>query len=1009
MCYYILYLDAEYLCHELHLSILLFFTKPVLMYKLVQKFGLSVLCICLWAMSVQAQFTASGRVTAPDGEPLIGASVAVRGTSLGTSTDLDGRFSVACPGTSATLEISYTGFSSVTQAVDRSSTALTIALDESTSIMDEVVISGLATSVKRSNSANAVASISSAQLTGVTSQQTFDGALYGKFSGAEIRANSGAPGGGMSVRLRGVTSLFLDQQPLYIIDGIYLDNSSTETGTNVVSEAAAGGNASNQDDGANRVADIDPEDIENIEILKGASAAAMYGSRAAGGVVIITTKKGQQGKARVSFGQILGFTSPTRLLGQRSWDAAKVGSVYGSADSLAFLANGVTDYEALLYDHTGVASTTRLNVSGGDDKTTYYLGGSYKNETGIVENTGYDRFSARMNVQHRFNDKIDINVGNWFINSKSDRGYFNNSNTNTTVGYALAFTKPWEQLQADRDGVFPAGGAGSNVLETVALVKNQEEVNRYIGGASSNIYLMRKDRSNLKLFLRAGLDTYTSRTTGVFPRALSYFQAAGTLQGVLLSGTTVNRNTNLQAFLIHTVNTGVNTSFRTTLGVTQEDFAKNTVLTTGTQLNGSQTSLSQAKNIGVVQRQFPQKDKGLFAQEEFNYNDQFLATLGVRADKSSNNGDANKIYYYPKANAAFNFHKFAFWTLDQVSNAKVRVAYGQSGRFPGFNDKYSLFDGTAIGPFSGLYTNNVFGNPDITPERQSELEYGLDLGFMKNRYNMTLTFYNKKIDDLLLRQNLATSTGFTQKLVNGGALVNRGIEVGVDAAILNVKNFSWNLGLNWWKNQSEITRLDVPAFPVGGFAASLGQYYIEQGKSATQIVGTSEAGGLKVYGNAEADFNMSVINQFTVGNFDFNFLVHWKKGGDAINLSTLLWDLGGNTWDYDDKTLDPSGALGNGDYRTSTWFAGNAGPWIEDAGYVRLREVGAFYRIPKSMLNNKMALRVGVSGRNLINIFDYNSYDPEVSNFGNNVLANTVEVTPFPASKSINIHLNAEF
>jgi TonB-dependent starch-binding outer membrane protein SusC len=983
------------------------------MYTILRNVGLTVLALLLYATVAQAQFTASGRVTDALGEPLIGASVAVRGTAIGTSTDLDGRFSVACPGTSATLEVSYTGFTGYSQTVDRSAANLTIQMVESTSLMDEVVVSGFATSVKRSNSANAVASISSAQLTGVTSQQTMDGALYGKFTGAEIRSNSGAPGGGMSVRLRGVTSVFLDQQPLYIVDGIYIDNGSVENGSNIVSEAAAGGNASNQDDGSNRIADIDPEDIENIEILKGASAAAMYGSRAAGGVVIITTKKGQAGKTRVSFGQILGFNTATRLLGDRGWDRAKVEKAFGAADAAKFDANGVTDYESILYGNTGIASTSRLNFSGGNEKTTFFVGGSYKDETGIVKNTGYNRLSGRMTVQHRFNDRIDVNIGNWFINSTADRGFFNNSNTNTTVGYALAFTKPWEKLEADRDGIYPASSAGSNVLETVALVKNQEALNRYIGGVTTNIALIKRERSSLKLMLRAGMDAYTFRTTNIFPRALSYFRADGTKQGVLVSGTTVNRNTNLQAFLIHTLNTGSSTSFRTTLGVTQEDFAKNQVLTSGFQLNGSQTSLSQAKNIAVVQREFPQTDKGLFVQEEFNHNDQILLTVGLRADKSSNNFDANKLYYYPKANAAVNLHKYGFWTVPGVSTAKLRVAYGQAGRFPGFNDRFSLFDATAIGSQSGLYTSGVYGNPAIEPERQSELEYGADLGFMKDRFSLSVTFYNKKIDDLLLRQNLPTSTGFGQRLINGGTLVNRGVELGLNAAVVRTANFSWDATINWWKNQSEVTRLDVPAFPLGGFAASLGQYRIEKGFSATQIIGSvvnaDGSRGTKVYGNAEADFNTSLMNQLTFGNFDFNFLFHWKKGGDAINLSTLLWDLGGLTWDYDDKTLDPTGQLGNGDYRTSTWFAGNAGPWIEDAGYLRLREIGAFYRVPRSVFGGKFALKVGASGRNLINIFDYNSYDPEVSNFGNNVLANTVEVTPFPASRSFNLHVNAEF
>jgi TonB-linked SusC/RagA family outer membrane protein len=977
----------------------------------MQKLVLTTVLLLLGLGTIQAQFTASGTVKDDRGEALIGATVAIKGTTIGTVTDVNGNYTLRCPRNTATLTVTYTGFETGVAEVSSTAPKADITLGESLSSLDEIIISGLATSVKRSNSANAVSSISAAQLTGVTSQQTMEGAMYGKFTGAEIRANSGAPGGGMSIRMRGVTSLFLDQQPLYIIDGVYLDNSTISSGTNLVSAAAAGGNASNQDDSSNRAADIDPEDIESIEILKGASTAAIYGSRAAGGVVIITTKKGKAGKTRVSISQTTGFNQATRLLGDRDWDAAKVEKVFGAAERARFEKNGATDYEKLIYGNTGVVSTTRLGISGGDERTTFFIGSTYRDETGIVLNTGYNRFSGRINVTHRLNSKLDFTVQNFFTNNSADRGFFNNSNTNTTVGYALAFTKPWEQLQPNADGIYPAlNSVGSNALETVNITTNREAVNRYIGGATANWTMFSSEKSNLKAIFRGGLDNYAQRNTVIFPRQISYFRADGSLQGALVNTSTINKNTNLEAFLVHSYFVNSKTSFRTSLGVQQLDFNQNQVQTYGTQLNGSQTSLSQAKNISVLQVETVARDKVLAFQEEITFNDQFIGTIGFRADKSSNNGDPNKVYYYPKANLAVNLHKFGFWNFTElVPNAKLRVAYGQSGRFPGFNDRFSLFDATGIGAQSGLYSNALLGNADIQPERQSELEYGADFGFLKNRINLAITLYNKEIDDLLIRAQIPTSSGFTTQVKNAGAMVNKGIELSLDITPIKTDKFVWNSVINFWKNRSEVTRLDVPAFNVGGFAASLGQYRIEQGKSATQIVGTTKEGPLKVYGNAEPDFNTSFINSMAFGNFDFNFLVHYKRGGDGINLSTLLYDLGGLTWDYDDKTLDPTGTEVNGDYRTNTWFAGNAGPWIEDAGYLRLREIGAFYTVPMSVTKGKAKLRIGVSGRNLINIFTYNSYDPEVSNFGNNVLANTVEVTPFPAAKAFNIHFNATF
>jgi TonB-dependent starch-binding outer membrane protein SusC len=976
--------------------------------------------------AVFAQFTASGTVVDENGEPLIGVSILVQGTLLGTVTDFDGKFSLEVPNQEAVLEFSYVGYASLEQQFTASLGETVITMPDAITQLDEIVVTGLATTVKRSNLANSVAKIEAAELTGITTQATLDGAMYGKFKGAEIRANSGAPGGGMSVRLRGVTSIFGDQQPLYIVDGVYIDNSTISSGTNVVSAAAGGGNTStNQDDASNRIADIDAEDIESIEVLKGASAASMYGSRAAGGVIIITTKRGKPGDSRVSFSQTFGIAQPTRLLGDRGWTEQKVKDVYGDDEADRFRTNGVRDYEKMLYDNASFLTTSRLEVYGGTEKTRYLLGATYKNDDGIVDNTGYEKAAVRINVSHKFADWFDIDVTSNYINSASDRGFFNNGNTNTTVGYALAFTRPWDDLLPDEDGNYPANPrVGSNVLETVAKVTNREKVNRFLGGATANLKLLTTAKQSLKLGLFAGIDQYTLRTTSLFPQELTFYQDPSSLGGVSISGSTINTNTNLQASLVHLWNASNQFTLRTQLGVIQQDFDLNTVITTATGLNGSQTNLDQATAVSVFQNQEPQQDKGFFAQVEGNWDDKLIATLGIRGDKSSNNGDANKLYYYPKANAALNLHEFDFWSSNVIDNFKLRVAYGEAGRFANFPDRFNAYDGTLIQNNSGLETNTLRGNTTVGPERQTELEFGTDMGFWNNRIGLDITYYIKNVDELLLRQEVPTSTGYVLKVVNAGELQNKGLELGLSINPVRRGNFDWNANFRYWQNSSEITRLDIPAFNLGGFAASLGQYRIQEGRSATQIVGTynpddcetgdcsdldPDGDGFRVYGDAEPDFNLTWLNDMSFGDFTFTFLFHWKKGGEGVNLSTLLYDLSGTTWDYDDLTLDPNGQTVNGDFRTSEWFAGNAGPWIENAGYLRLREVGIYYTVPKKLLNDNAKLKFGISARNLINIFDYNSYDPEVSNFGGNVLANSIEVTPFPYARSIFFHINATF
>lgn len=968
------------------------------------------------------QFTVTGKVTdASSNETLIGVTVLVKGTALGTTTDINGDYSLNIPTANATLVFTYVGYGTKEMEVSSSNNKIDMALSESISTLEEVVITGLATSVKRSNSANSVESISSRQLTEITNQQTMEGALYGKFKGAEVKATSGAPGGGFSIKMRGISSLFANSQPLYIVDGVFMNNSTVSSGTNLVSEAAGGGNtATNQDDAANRIADLDPEDIENIEILKGASAAAIYGSRAAGGVVIITTKKGKAGRTSVNFSQTFGLINPISLLGTRDWTDDRILAVGGQDALDAKNANGLNDYEAELYDNTGINSTSRLELSGGNASTQYFFGATYKNEDGIVENTGYEKASFKLNLTQSVTDWLDVDITTNYIDSEADRGFFNNGNTNTTVGYALAFTYPWEDLFPDDQGVYPAGGAGSNVLETVNLITNRESTDRFIGGATANLQLYTDERNSLKLVARGGLDSYSLKNTGIFPQELSFYRDPNSLRGVLLAGNTTSFQSNLSAFAVYSHYLPSGTSLRTTAGVTREDVILDNVLTSANGLIGSQTNVDQADNVSVNQTKREEIYKGFFVQEEVNFNDKVIATVGIRGDKTSNNGDSNELFTYPKANVAVNLHEFDFWNSSKVTTLKPRIAYGESMRPPTFAARFNTLGATFIGQNSGSITATDLGNPDILPERQKELEFGLDIGALDNRFVLDFTYYIKTIEDLLVRAQIQPSTGFVRQWLNGGELENKGVEIGLNAIIIPEGDLTWNAQFNFWKNQSEVTKLDIPAFNTGGFAASLGQVRVEQGLPATTIVGTylpdnpqnlelTEDEAFAIYGDAEADFNLSWSNFMSWKDWDFNMIWHWKQGGDAINLSTLLYDLAGTTWDYDDIDLDPDGQMGNGDYRTSQWFAGNAGPWIEDAGYIRMREVAVYYTFPTGWSDGKSKIKLGVSGQNLINIFDYNSYDPEVSNFGGDVLANNVEVTPFPSSKRLNFHLKAYF
>ena len=980
---------------------------------------LLILMTFLLSNSVMAQFTVSGKIADANGEPLIGVSVIVKGTAKGTISDLDGNYSIMLTKDPSILEFSYTGYALTVQEVTANTGTTNIVMSDETTILDEVVVTGLASSVKRSNVANAVASISSSEISGISVPTTTDRALYGKFTGANITANSGAPGGGIGVKLRGTTSIGGSSQPLFIVDGVYIDNSSIAAGLNIVSAAAGGGSSTfDQENPSNRLADIDPNDIETIEILKGASAAAMYGSRAAGGVVIITTKRGQAGKTKIHVGQSVGWQQILNPLGVREFTEERVLNSKYAADIDLFRqaqSNGqIHNYEDELYGNKGLLFNTRLSISGGNEKTKFFLGGSFKDEEGIVKNTGYEKETVRLNLDHRFNSWLDAAVSTNYIHSSADRGYFNNDNSGTTMGVAFSSTPSFAQLLPDEKGNYSTNSyAASNFLETRDRITNNETVNRFIGGGSLTAKLYTTDNTSVKFIFRGGIDNYALSTTALFPNSLQFQRDGNGLNGVSIQGNTTSLNTNLSAFLVWSQFLENGISLRTQIGLTQENFDRNTIIGTASNLIGAQTNLDQSGSRDLAQARLIQKDKGFFIQEEFNWNDKIIATAGLRADKSSNNGDPNELFYYPKASAAFNLHNFDFFNSNTLTQAKLRVAFGQSGNFAVFGDKFTSFDGRVTGGLPGAIIGLRKGNPNVKPERQTELEFGFDLGALDNRVLLDFTYYIKSVSDLLLQADVPTSSGFQEQVVNAAELENKGIEIGLAANVLKTEDFNWYSRIGWWKNDATVTRLLIPSFNDVGFSVGLGTFRIMEGRSPTEIISVGPAElqdetGVVVFGDAEPDFQMSFYNELSWKSFDLTFLFHWKQGGKNINLSALLFDDGETTHDWDDTDIAGDGVTPNGVARLNSIGTANHA-YIQDAGYIRLREVGLYYTLPKGTFSDQLQLKFGFSGNNLLNFFDYDGYDPEVSNFGSNGLSGGVEVLPFPSAKRFNFHVIADF
>jgi TonB-linked SusC/RagA family outer membrane protein len=850
-------------------------------------------------------------------------------------------------------------------------------------------------------------------LDGVAPAQTFDAALEGKISGAYINANSGAPGGGISVKLRGVTSVYGNTQPLYVVDGVFVDNTATSGGLNVVTSALAGGaTTSNQDNPSSRIADLRAEDIENIEILKGASAAAIYGSKAAAGVVIITTKKGKEGRTKISISQDLGFIKARKLLGVRQFTAARAASLSSdsatgvalSQEFLAAQAKGqIYDYEKEVFGNTGFARNTVLSVSGGNAKTSFYFSAAQKDEGGIVKNTGYRNSSLRLNLEHHITDNIKIGVSTNYINSSADRGLTGNDNAGVSLGIALSSTPSFAQLH-DSAGIYPNNPfAASNPLQTIALMTNNESVNRFITGINLDATLQKSRASITKLIGRGGFDFYNLETNALFPSTLQ-FQAVN--KGTSIVGFTKNLNTNYILSLVNTLTPSDKLSFTTSAGLTQETGDYNNLLDVATQVISGQTNVNQAGALNATQLKTKYQNEGVFIQEEVNISDVLMLTAGVRFDRSSNNGDVAKYYVYPKGGISWNLTKMGFMKTDFFDNLKLRTAYGQANNVPAYGSKFTAFNISNITGFPGLIVNPQEGQADIKPERQKEFEAGIDFSILKGRLGFELTYYDKTINDFLMQSSLPASSGFSTAWVNAGNLRNHGVELGMNARPVQTRTITWNTSVNFWLNRSLVTKLTIPSVPQGSFGYVLGTFQIQQGQSATQILGLDGTGGVSKLGDAEPSFQMNSYNEITFFNkLSLRFLLHWKKGGQNVNLTNLENDFGGTSADYD-KVTNKLG-VPDGVYRIMQ-VGSDAHEFVQTSSYLRLREIGLYYTFVKLPVDYVKAVRIGISLNNYLTITKYKSYDPEVSNFGTG-FSSGVDVDPYPATKRADFHISFDF
>lgn len=972
-----------------------------------------------------AQRLITGRVTDQvSGEPVAGAAIQVQGRQLGTSAGDSGTFSLQVPDGPVTLVVRRIGYQRREIPLPAGESRLDVALRRDVLQLETQVTTGAATSVAKRNTANDVAVVTAEAFSRV-SAPSLENVLAGRIAGAQVSANSGAPGGGNQIRLRGVTSVFGSADPLYVVDGVIVSNEVVQSGLNAITGASrVNSNSTNQDNSVNRIADLNPNDIESLEVLKGASASAIYGSKAANGVIIIRTKQGVSagvaGYPAVELVQRFGTRALSRKYGHRSFTLAEA-RVYGAnagmtqaaVDSNYAACNGFCDFEEQLFGENPFNYETSLSVRGAIGQTSYFASGLNSWDGGIQKNTGYRKQSVRLNLTQLLRPRLTVSLNNNLIRTLTSRGVSNNDNATVTPYFVFATTPSWFDMRPT-NGTYPVTPiAGTNSFQNRDFVKTPEEVYRLISAASIAYGVYAGERQSLTLRLDGGIDRFNQQVNIVSPRFL-IFEPNDGLPGTStsLTANVLRANANLSA--IHDFSPASGSwNATTSVGVQREISSQRSTNIISRDVLVGQENVNRGAATEVFADRQEVRGLALFAQEELlALGERALLTLGARAERSTLNGDINKFYVFPKASASYRFPGF----LGRFDEFKLRAAVGQSGNQPLYIQKYTP---AQIGTYAGgisFQPGLILGNTSIRPERETEVEGGVDASFWNQRASIAFTVYQKNISDLILNVVPAPSIGSNVSVQNGGSIRNRGTEVALGLTPLQSGRFSWVSNTTFARNVGIVTALppginffNVERDATGqrvAFGAGYGMGRLEVGKRVTQIIATDSVGGTVQEvqkGDAGADFTMGFSNDFAFGKFRFTSLFDWSRGGDLVNITMDVYDAFG---------LSP-GLPDGGVERATRNDQFGVSQYVFDGSFVKLRELSLSYELPaaftRPIFRGARAARIELSGRNLITWSDYPGVDPEVSNFGSQAVSRFIDLAPFPPSRTFYLTFAASY
>ena len=984
-------------------------------------FGFMITSLTLFGQ----QRTITGTVTDNlDGATLPGVAVLVKGTTVGTTTDINGQYSLEVDQTAAVLQFSFMGMRTEEREI-RSQNVINVRMESENIGLDEVVVIGYG-SVKRSDLTGSVASVNMEELAEIPAT-SFDKKMQGRVSGVQVTTLSGQPGGATSVKIRGGNSIMAGNEPLYVVDGVLMESQQNFSWI--------GGPAENG------LSSINPNDIESMEVLKDASATAIYGARGANGVVIITTKKGKAGKDKITFSAYLGLQKKAsdvqvmnasefaKLYDEAGYNANPVGyqPLYPNPDSLG---QG-TDWQGEIFRDAPMQNY-QLTFSGGSDKTRYSVSGDYFLQDGIIVGSDFTRYSFRVTLDHQVNDRLKVGTSMGYNKTRSHTvptdtpgGFFPG-----VVNTALTFNPVLPVFDQDGNYTLTDPNADAwldNPVAVTRIVDAVSNINRLLG----NVFLEYTLFTDLtfRTSLAADIyhqtqDMYTPRTvySGSFNDGQARF-ATTDLQTLLTENTLSYQKKFGQ---IHQISAVAGFTFQKNTSRTFIDIATNFP----NDILGYY-GIENAEDMPTIYSSFAESAiVSYLGRVNYNLMERYLLTFTGRVDGSSRFGRNNRYAFFPSVAIAWRLIQEDFIKSTGVfSDLKLRLSYGKSGndriadysyiRTIGGTDYY--FNGGS--PASG-FAPQVPGNDNLKWETTNQFDVGLDMGFFDSRIAFTTDYYYKKTIDLLYSSEIPYTTGYPAYLENIGSMKNSGVELSLRTANL-IGRFKWNTDFNISFNNNRILDLggktlyidnDTYKLKIGSWSViqegeQMGSFFGLEADGIWQLDEASEAARYgdvpgdfkyvdqnndgvidandrKIIGHALPKFFWGMNNTFSYGNLTLDIFIQGQHGNQILNSNRFELESGNglsnasvdmlNRWTPENPSNEFPRANRNADYLKMS------DRYLEDGSYIRVKVITLSYNLPAAWMKTLRLdnARFYVTGENLLTFTKYTGFDPEVSRFG---------------------------